>query len=110
MEIKWIKTKNQKTIYELVAPQVGSPTMVDQVGIKPYSWNDIIHMMLEMEYLYPLMPNPKTYYLLYRLLMNFRLGVVLLMFGAHIIEKQLLVMWQIKDLEWREYLTHYKAI
>ncbi len=29
MEIKWIKTKNQKTIYELVAPQVGSPTVVE---------------------------------------------------------------------------------
>ncbi len=65
MEIKWIETKNRKTIYELVAPHVGSPTMTEQVNIKPCSRNDIIHMMLEMEYLYPLMPNPKAYYLFY---------------------------------------------
>jgi hypothetical protein len=65
MEIKWIKTKNRKSIYELVAPRVGSPTMVEQVGVKPCSYSDIIYMMLEMEYLYLLMPNLKTYYLLY---------------------------------------------
>jgi hypothetical protein len=61
--------------------------MIEQVGIKPRSWSDTIHMMLEMEYLYPLMPNPEAYYFLYRLPMNFRLGVVLPMFGAHITKK-----------------------
>jgi hypothetical protein len=70
-----------------VAPHVGSPTMTKQVNIKPCSQNDTIHMMLEMEYLYPLMPNPEAYYLFYRLLMSFRLGVVLLMLGAHITKK-----------------------
>jgi hypothetical protein len=28
------------------------------------------------------------------------------MFGAHIIKKQLLAMWKIEDLEWREYLVY----
>jgi hypothetical protein len=50
---------------ELVAPRVGSPIVVEQVGIKPCSQNDTIHMMLKMEYLYPLMPNLEVYYFLY---------------------------------------------
>jgi hypothetical protein len=37
MEMEWIETKNQKVIYELVAPQVGSPTVAKQVSIKPCS-------------------------------------------------------------------------
>jgi hypothetical protein len=43
--------------------------------------------MLEMEYLYPLMPNPEVYYLLYRLPMNFKLAIALPMLGAQITEK-----------------------
>jgi hypothetical protein len=52
------------------------------------------------------MPNLEAYYLLYRLLMNFKLGVALLMLGAHITKKQFLAMWKIEDLEWREYLAY----
>jgi hypothetical protein len=37
--------------------------------------------------------------------MSSKLGVVLLMFGAHITGKQLLAMWKIKDLEWKKYLA-----
>jgi hypothetical protein len=62
--------------------------------------------MLEMEYLYPLMPNPEAYYLHYKLPMNFKLGVILPMFGAHNTEKQFVAMWKIEDLEWREYLAY----
>jgi hypothetical protein len=62
--------------------------------------------MLQMEYLYPLMSNPKAYYLLYRLPMSFKLGVVLSMLSAHITDMQLLAMWKIEDLEWREYLAY----
>ncbi len=50
---------------------MGSPTVVEQVGIKPCYWSDTIHMMLEMEYLYPLMPKPKAYYLLHQLPTSF---------------------------------------
>ncbi len=52
------------------------------------------------------MPNTKVYYLIYQLPMSFKLGVVLLMLSAHIIEKQFLAMWKIEDLEWREYLAY----
>ncbi len=71
----------------MVAPRVGSPTMPEKVDIKLCFQSDTIHMILKMEYLYPLMLNPKAYYLFYRLPMSFRLGVVLSMLGAHIIEK-----------------------
>ncbi len=87
MEFEWIKKKNRKAIYELVAQRVGSPTVAKQVNIKPCSWSDKTYMMLEMEYLYPLMPNLKAYYLLYRLPMSFRLGIVLSMLSVHIIKK-----------------------
>jgi hypothetical protein len=65
VEIKWIKTKNLKKNYELVAPWVESPTMAKQISIQLCSRSDTIHMMLEMEYLYPLMPNLEAYYLFY---------------------------------------------
>ncbi len=85
---------------------MGSPIVAKQVDIKPCYRSDTIHMMLEMEYMYLLMPNLEAYYLLYRLLMSFRLGITLSMFGVHITEKQFLAMWKIEDLEWREYLTY----
>jgi len=66
--------------------------------------------MLEMECLYPLMPKSKAYYLLYQLPMSFILGVVLSMLDACITNKHLLAMWQIENLEWKEYLTRCKAI
>jgi hypothetical protein len=31
--------------------------LAQQVGIKPYFWNDIMHMMLVMEYVFPLLSN-----------------------------------------------------
>jgi hypothetical protein len=62
--------------------------------------------MLEMKYLYPLMPNLEAYYLLYQLPMSFKLGVALQMLGAHITKKQFLAMWKIEDLESKEYLAH----
>jgi hypothetical protein len=53
----WLETRVRKLIYGLVAPQVDSSTLVEQVGIKPYSRNDTIHMLLEMEYFHPLLSN-----------------------------------------------------
>jgi hypothetical protein len=106
MEIEWIETRNQKVIYELMAPRVRSPTVVEQVGIKICSQSDTIHMMLEMEYLYLLMPNLEAYYLFYQLPMNFKPGVALQMLGTHITNKQFLAMWKIEDLESREYLAY----
>ncbi len=75
MEIEWMEIDNQKIIYELVAPWVGSPIVAEQVGMKPCSQSDTIHMMLEMEYLYSLMPNLEAYYFLCRLPMSFKLGI-----------------------------------
>ncbi len=56
----------RKMIYEVVAPRVKHPTLVEKEIVKLYFKNDMMHMMLKLEYVLPLLLNPKTYYLLHR--------------------------------------------
>jgi hypothetical protein len=58
-----------------------------------------MHMMLEMEYVFSLLSNPKVYYLLHCLQVCFRIGITPPMIGVHIIEKQFFAMWKMEDLE-----------
>jgi len=66
MDTKWIKIRNQKLIYGLVVPRIVSPTLAKQTTITPCSRIDTIHMLLEMEYLYPLLLNLEAYCLLHK--------------------------------------------
>jgi hypothetical protein len=54
-------------------------------------------MMLELEYVLPLLPNPKTYYLLHRFQIYLRVRITLPVVGGHINEKQFLAMRAIQD-------------
>ncbi len=62
MDGEWVETKMRKMIYEVVSPRVKHPTIVEKASVKPYSKRDMVHMMLELEYVLPLLSNPKTYY------------------------------------------------
>ncbi len=106
MDTKWIKIRSQKLIYGLVVPKIVSPILVGQTTIMPCIRTDTVHMLLEMEYLYPLLLNPKAYYLLHKLQICLKVRVAPPILGTHIMRKWFFVMWKIDNLEWREYLTY----
>jgi hypothetical protein len=96
----------RKLIYGTMPPQVENPTLAKIVSIGPYTRNDMLHMMSEMEYIMPMIRVPKMYYLMHRFLICLQIGVTPPMFGGHITYSQFLFMWAINNLEWREYLTY----
>jgi hypothetical protein len=61
-------------------------------------------MMLELKYVLPLLPNPKTCYIVF--IFVSKVGVALPVLGGHIIEKQFLAMWIVEDLEWKTFLAY----
>ncbi len=106
MDGKWVKTKMKKMIYGAIAPRVEHPTLAEKKNVRSYFKNDMVHMMLELEYVLPLLPNLETYYLLHRFQICLKVGVALPILKGHITKKQFLAMWVIKDLEWREFLVY----
>jgi hypothetical protein len=92
MDGEWVETKMRKMINGIVAFRVKHPTLVENVSVKLYSKSDMVHMMLKLEYVLPLLLNPKTYDLLQHFQICLRVGVALLSLGGHIIEKQFLIM------------------
>ncbi len=50
MDGEWVETKMKKMIYGIVAPRVKHPILAEKASVKPYSKNDMVHMMLELEY------------------------------------------------------------
>jgi len=66
--------------------QVEHPTLVERVGIKPYTKNDMLHMMLEMEYIMRMIPTLEMYYLVHYFQICLQVGIAPPMLGAHIID------------------------
>jgi len=60
--------------------------VTERVGIRPYMRNDLLHMMLEMEYIMPMIPTLEMYYLVHCFQICRWVGVAPPMLGAHIIE------------------------
>jgi hypothetical protein len=89
MDGEWVETKMGKMIYGAVVPRVKHPTLTKKASVKPYSKSDKVHMMLELKYVLPLLPNPKTYYLLHYFQICLKVGVALPILGCHITKKQL---------------------
>jgi len=59
-----VETKVRKLIYGAMPPQVEHPTLAKRASIRPYTKNDMLHMMLEMECIMPYLA-PKMYYLVH---------------------------------------------
>jgi hypothetical protein len=47
----------------------------------------MVHMMLELKYVLPLLPNLETYYLLHHFQICLKVGITLPISGGHIIER-----------------------
>jgi hypothetical protein len=51
-------------------PQVEYLTLAERACIKPYTRNDMLHMMLEMEYIMPVILVAEMYYLMHHFQMS----------------------------------------
>jgi len=87
MDREWVKTWMRKMNYRVVTPRVKHPTLAEKASVKPYSKNDMVHMMLELEYALPLLLNLETYYMLHHFKICLRVGVALQILGNHITER-----------------------
>jgi hypothetical protein len=96
-----MESRVKKLIYGVMPPQVEHLTLVERIGVRPYTRNDMFHMMLEMEYIMRVIHALNMYYLIHHFQICLRIRVTFPMLEAHIIENQLLFMWAIYDLEWR---------
>jgi hypothetical protein len=85
MDGEWVETRMRKMIYGVVAPRVEYPTLVEKANVKPYSKSDMVHMLLQLKYVLPLLPNLKTYYILHRFQICSKVGVACPILGGHII-------------------------
>jgi hypothetical protein len=90
---EWVKTIMRKMIYGDVDPRIEHPSLAKKANVKSYSKSDMAHMMLEVKYVSPLLPNPETYYMLHHFQICLRVGVELPVLGSHITKKQFLAMW-----------------
>ncbi len=77
MDREWVKIWMRKMNYRVVAPRVKHPTLAKKASVKSYSKNDMVHMMLELEYALPLLLNLETYYMLHHFKICLRVGVAL---------------------------------
>lgn len=57
MDGEWVKTKMKKMIYGAIAPRFEHPTLAKKTSVKQYYNSDVMHMMLELDYVLPLLPN-----------------------------------------------------
>jgi hypothetical protein len=80
--------------------------MAKRASTTPYTKNDMPHMMLKMEYIMPVIPILRMYYLMHQFQIYLQIKITPLMLGTHITKSQFLSMWAIDDLEWREYLAY----
>jgi hypothetical protein len=60
MDGEWVETIMRKMIYEVVVPRIKHPTLVEKANVKPYSKNDMAHMMLKLEYVFPFVSHTYT--------------------------------------------------
>ncbi len=61
-----VEIQVRKLIFGAMPPHVEHPTLTKRIGIIPYTKNDMLHMMLEMEYIMPVIPTPEMYYLVHQ--------------------------------------------
>jgi hypothetical protein len=96
----------KKLIFGAMPPHVEHPTLIEKACIRPCMRNEMFHMILEMEYIMPMILIPEMYDLVHQFQIYLWVGVVPPMLGTHITEDQFFSMWAINDLEWKEYLAY----
>ncbi len=84
---KRMEIQVKKFIFGVTPPHVEHPTLVERIGIKFYTRNDMLHMMLEMGYIMQVIPALEMYYLVHHFQIYIQVGVTPPMLGAHITKK-----------------------
>ncbi len=52
------ENQDEEDVYGVVGPRVKHPTLAKKLSVKLYSKSDMVHMMLELDYVLSLLPNP----------------------------------------------------
>jgi hypothetical protein len=52
------RNQDEGDVYGVVVLTIKHPTLIEKVLVKPYFKNDMVHMMLELEYVLSMLPNP----------------------------------------------------
>jgi len=52
------ENQDEEDVYGVVAPRVKHPILAKKVSVKLYSKSDMVHMMLELDYVLSFLPNP----------------------------------------------------
>jgi hypothetical protein len=60
MDEEWVETKMRKMIYGVIVPRVEHPPLAKKESVKPYSRNDMVHMMLELEYVFAIVAKSRN--------------------------------------------------
>ncbi len=61
-----METRVNKLIYGAMPPQIEHPTLAERTSTSRYTKNDMFHMILEMEYIMPMIPTLEVCYLMHR--------------------------------------------
>jgi hypothetical protein len=72
--------------------KVSIPYLVEQVGFKVVSINDMLHIIMELKYMLLLLLNPEIYYTLFKLQMCLQMGVTPPMIGKMIVKGEFFAM------------------
>jgi hypothetical protein len=79
------------------------PIQVKHVKLKDYSLNDTLHILMEMEYILLILSTLETYFQFFHLQTCMWLGIAPLMIDAKIMARKFYLMWNIEDMEFKEW-------
>lgn len=79
------------------------PCLTQQFGLKVIYISNVLHIIMELEYMLPLLSNVKGYYIFFKLQTYLRVGVAPPMIKTKLSENEFFAMW---DLEFKECLFY----
>lgn len=86
------KTRRRKPIDNMNTTKVSIPYLVEQVGFKVVSINDMLDILMELKYMLFFLLNFESYYTLFKLHMCLQMGVTPPMIGKRIVKGEFFAM------------------
>jgi hypothetical protein len=106
---EYIKTCRRKPMLRsLNTPRLLTPYLLETKGLKAISLSDVLHILMEVEYMVPTFPNLESYYTIFMLQTCIMLGVTPPMIDFQPSKWELFAMWAIsfEDEKFQEYLLY----
>jgi hypothetical protein len=106
---EYIKTCRCKLMLgSLNTPRLLKPYLLENKGLKATSLNDVLHILMELEYMVPTFPNLESYYTIFMLQTCNEVGVTPPVIHFQPSKWELFAMWAInfEDKTFQEYLLY----